>query len=143
MPTFLREHLVLKLKTGGACAFDQADGARGIDRIAETGVAIDEDRYGDHIGDRPNGIREFTERDETNVRDAEMHVRNSGASDVHAFVAEVLSHAGKQRIGRAGNDRRITPSEDGFESLGTGAHGFQPPARHRNQRLLRPDKSMS
>ena len=127
--TLLRKHLVLDLQTCRTSPLDHAHSPRNVDRIAEAGVPVDEDRHRHRIDDRPDVVGKLAQGDQAYIRYAKVHVGNAGTGDIDAVVAQILGHARKQRIWRAGNDGRVALGENRLQSLGTCAHGALPPGR--------------
>ena len=106
MPALLREDLVLDLHGGGAGAFEQAHRALHVERIAEAGVDVDDERQGAHVADPRRGLGELGHGQEPKVGHAELRVGDAGAGQIDRLVAEILDNARNQRVGGAGHQQR-------------------------------------
>ena len=71
VPALLGKHLILDLDAGRAGALEHAHGATHVDRIAEAGVGIDQQRQRHDIGDRGDRVGDLGQRGQPDVRDAE------------------------------------------------------------------------
>ena len=83
----LRICLVLEHDRVGAGALQQLDGAARVDRVAEAGIRVGEDRYVHRLAHRRDVARELRHRDQPDVRHAEVGVRHRRTADHHHSVA--------------------------------------------------------
>src|SRR5690606_28831389 len=74
----LGEVLVLKLDAGRTGPFIGAHGAVGVDRIAEAGIAVNEQGDVYSIGDDSDVLRHLGHGDQANIRYAEVHIGHAG-----------------------------------------------------------------
>ena len=51
--------LVFDLQHGSACLLESAHGAHGVERVAEAGVGVDDDRNAHALGDAGQGVGHF------------------------------------------------------------------------------------
>ena len=97
----LRKFLVLELDGIGAAALEHLDGAADIDRIAEAGVGIDDQRQRDNVAHRADVAGEFGQRDQADIRHAERRIGDAGAGDINRLEADILNDARGERVCRA------------------------------------------
>jgi hypothetical protein len=106
MAAALGEALVLELDSGGADALERAHGVPHVDRVAEAGVGIDDERQGGGIGDRPGRPREVRQGSEADIGHAEPGIGEAGAGQVDRLEAEILDDARPERVGGARHQER-------------------------------------
>ena len=116
MPALLGKILVLELDGIGAAALEHLNGARHVDRIAETGVGIDDQRQRDHIAHGADVAGEFGQRDQADIRHAEKGIGDAGAGDVDRLEPDIFDHARGQRIGRPRQQNGLAPAQDVAQS---------------------------
>jgi len=97
----LGQLLVLEVEAGGAGLLEQPDGPLRVERLAEAGVGVAQQRQGGGAGDGPGGLGELGGRQQADVGDAGRG-RQGGAGEVDCPEAEALGHAGDQRVEDAG-----------------------------------------
>ena len=105
MPALFRKDLILDLDAGRAGALKQPDRSSDIERIAEAGIGVRQNRDVDRIGNGRNVFGKLTQRDEANIRHAQAHVRDPGAGHVESLKPVRRNDAREQRIRRSGKDR--------------------------------------
>ncbi len=74
MAAALGRHLVLELDGAGAGALERAHGVPDIERIAEAGVGIDDDRQINDIADGGRVLHQLGQADEAQVRKPQERV---------------------------------------------------------------------
>ena len=67
---------------GCAGALEHPHGAPDVDRVAETGVGVDQQRQLDRLGHCGDLVGEFGERDEADIGRSKLHVGDAGAGHV-------------------------------------------------------------
>ena len=105
VPALFRKDLVLDLDPRGAGALKQPDRPPDIERIAEAGIRVRQDRNGHRVGNGSHMLRQRRQVDEPDVRHAHAHVRDSGAGDIERLETMRRNHAREQRIRRSRKGR--------------------------------------
>ena len=124
VPAALREDLVLELERVRACALERAHRALEVERIAEPGVRVDDDRDRHRLADRRDVGGHLGGGRESEIGGAEMRVRNSRAGDIDERETGGLDDPGGERVESARDDRpgarRKVPAELSGQRLGHG-----------------------
>jgi hypothetical protein len=97
--------LVLQLHGVGAGALQRAHGVRHVDRIAEAGVGIHDQRQPHRVAQRRGGLRHLGKADEAEVRQAVELVGEARAAQVDGLEAELLDDARGQRVAGARHEQ--------------------------------------
>ena len=90
--------LVFDLDGAGAGAFQQPHGALDVERVAVTGVGIDDQMHADPVADERDRLHHLAHADETDVRPPEPGIGDAGAGDVQRFEARALGDERGQRV---------------------------------------------
>src|SRR6202453_2640872 len=94
--------LVLDLNGAGAGLLENANRVSDVDGVAKTGVDVDDQRQGEHTTDRPHVIGYLAQIYEPEVRQAEVHIGESSASQIDRLKAQIGNDPRRERIWRAG-----------------------------------------
>ena len=108
MAAFLRKDLVFDLDAGGTRPLQHAHRAGHVDRVAEAGIGVDQQRQVDRVGDRGCRVRDLGQRRQPDIGRAQMHIGDAGARDIAGLEALLLDHAREHRVGGAGQGHRPT-----------------------------------
>ena len=121
-PRLLRRFLILDLHSGDARTHELADRIVHVDRVAETGVAVDEDRDRRARGDVPHVVDDVAQADDAVVRHAEQIRRHLRAGDEETLKPDLLAHACVERTESARHHAASGTGEQfpEGESLGVG-----------------------
>lgn len=87
--------LILDLDAIGTGALERAHGLSGIERLAESGVGIDDQRKAHSAPNSPRLLGNFGQPDQAPAGHAEAHVGHAGATDADRLEAEVLDQPGQ------------------------------------------------
>jgi hypothetical protein len=123
MPAALREALVLELDHRGAGALQAAHRALHVERVAEAGVGIDDDRHGHALGDARQRVLHLGEGGQAHVGAAQPGVGDRRARQVQRLEAGLLGDQRGQRVVDAGGQQRLRLGQPGLERV----HGFTIP----------------
>src|SRR5471030_259663 len=77
-----------------ARALEHAHGVAHVERVAEAGVGVDDQRQVHRVADARGVVGDLMQAHEALVRHAEPHVGDAGAGDVDRLEAEVGDHLG-------------------------------------------------
>ena len=99
-----------------ASKIEHLHGARHVDRIAETGVGIDDQRQRDHVAHGADVAGEFGQRDQADIRHAKKRIGDAGAGDVDRLEPDIFDHARGQRVGRPRQQNGLPPAQDVAQS---------------------------
>jgi hypothetical protein len=113
----LGRDLVLELDAVGARALQRAHRVPHVQRIAEAGVGIDDQRQVHRVADARRVVGDLGQAHEGLVGQAEPHVGDAGAGDVDRLEAEVFDDAGRQRVERARHHHAAARLGQGSEGL--------------------------
>ena len=97
-----RRVLVLDLNRAGANLLEDPDRVSDIDRVAEAGVGIDDQRQIDNAANSQNVIGDLAQIHESEVGQPEVHVGKASASQINRLEAEIGDHPRRKRVGGAG-----------------------------------------
>ena len=95
----LGHHLVLDLHGGGAGRLDLGDGATHVERAAEAGVDVDDQRQRRRRGDPPGRRDDVVEADQTEVGEAERRRRQGEPGDVRGGEPRLLDQPAAEGVG--------------------------------------------
>src|SRR5271156_4713449 len=90
--------LVLDLNRAGAGLLQDANRMSDVDGVAKTGVDVDDQRQIDHTPDGHNVIGYLAQVHEPEVRQAEVHISEPSASQIHCPKAEISNDPGGERV---------------------------------------------
>ena len=94
-------HLVLDLHGGGARRLDLGDGAPHVERSAEAGVDVDDQRQRRGRGDAPSRHDDVVETEQTEVGEAERRRRQGEPGDVGGGEPGLLDQPAAEGVGAA------------------------------------------
>ena len=92
---------VLILDLDGACGglLEHPHRMGDIDRVAEAGTRIDNQRQIDDAANRQNVLRDLAQVHESKIGQAEVHVGEAHAGEINLLEAEIGDHLRGERIG--------------------------------------------
>jgi hypothetical protein len=122
------EDLILDLNPSRARPFQHLHGADHIDRVAEAGVSIDQQRQRHGISDCRDVICYFRQRGQSDIGRTEIHIRDAGSRDIDGLIADILNDPREEAVRGTGEDRRLAPTEDRFEGGCRSCHAVSPVA---------------
>src|SRR5271167_3093242 len=93
--------LVLDLNRTGASLLQNANRLGDVDRVAKTRVDVDDQRQVDHTPDGHHMIGYLAQVHEPKVRQAKVHIGESGSSQIDSLKAQISNDPRRERIWRA------------------------------------------
>ena len=123
MAAALGEFLVLELDRVGAGALQHLDRAGGVDRVAEAGIGIDDERQGDGFAHGGDVLGELGEGQQPDIGRAQEAVGDARAGDIGGGKAQLLDDARRDRVRRTRHQDRCALVETGAECFVLVAHG--------------------
>ncbi|MCY1238474.1 hypothetical protein D9M72_512150 [compost metagenome] len=117
MAAALGRDLVLELDAVGARALQHAHRVAHVQRVAEAGVGIDDQRQVHGVADARRVVGDLVQAHEALVGQAEPHVGDARAGDVNGFEAQVFDDARRQRVEGARHQHAAAGLGQGTEGL--------------------------
>ena len=112
--------LVFDLQHGSACLLESAHGAHGVERVAEAGVGVDDDRNAHALGDAGQAVSHFGGGGQANVRATQARVGNRRTREVKRFKTGLLGDQSGQRVIDPGGQQDLRLLQTMFQC---GGHG--------------------
>src|SRR5690606_24484754 len=102
----LRLLLILDMKRGGTGPLELANRPRDVERVAPSGIAVDEKRQRRRARDPAGVLDDIRERRHAEIRQTEGRVRDAGAGKIDRLESRPLREKRAIRVDRTGNDQR-------------------------------------
>ncbi len=116
MAAALRRRLVLELQGGRAGLCEELHRPLHVQGIAKTGIHVDDQRDGDTLADRGDGIGKFAEGDGADIGPSQPRIGDGRAGDIGGLETRPLGQQRRQRVVAAGSDHQAGHSETGAQT---------------------------
>ena len=104
MAALLWHDLVFDLDSVRACRLQSTDGVMHVQRVAKTGVGIDNQRQRCRLPDGDCMLYHIGQADKAKVGQGQRGVRHAGAGDIDRFEPDILDNPGRKGVCGAGNN---------------------------------------